>query len=225
MNTDKEFNGIAFVHIPKTAGTSFRHQLHDGLGAVYLDYQSENPVFIPEQSLTPEEAMCSGDYFGISGHVSASRYLASARKNNWALVTFIRDPLERACSHYAFLVETAWRGLDKNQLSLEFLREKPSFVEWLDNPKWKSRSYSKAIDVGAEEFDFIGTAENYQSSLGDFNSRFGTNIRATKENVSSFTYRPSIKELEQANSLLRKEKELYQLCLRHVKEYAKAVPN
>ena len=126
------YHGIAFVHVPKTAGTSFRHQLHEELGEVYLDYN--NPLFSREVEMGVSEVMRSEKFRGISGHVRGSDYLAAAKENDWALVTFVRDPIERARSHYAFLIYLCWRGLTKKDLHLRFMEERPSFLEWLSDP-------------------------------------------------------------------------------------------
>ena len=75
---------------------------------------------------------------------------------------------------------------------------------------WKSRVYQWGLDIEPEQFDFIGTTERYDESIDRFNKRFGLNLKATCENVTSLNYQLSESERAEAARLLASEICIYQ---------------
>lgn len=83
-----------FVHIPKTAGTSFQNALREILG-----YDSVSPSFNASK-LSEADAERLDQYKVISGHISmadVTRYFP-----NRYILTILRNPLERCVSWYYF---------------------------------------------------------------------------------------------------------------------------
>jgi hypothetical protein len=85
---------FVFVHVPKTAGTSFHHGLRKALGA-----DAVSPSFIAT-NMTPAQAARLDRFDIISGHISmadVSRYFPDRE-----VLTILRDPVDRCLSWYYF---------------------------------------------------------------------------------------------------------------------------
>jgi Sulfotransferase family len=83
-----------FVHLPKTAGTSFHNALRESLGQGGV-----SPSFIATR-MTPAEAAKLDRFTVISGHISfddVKRYFPDR-----VILTIIRDPVDRCLSWYYF---------------------------------------------------------------------------------------------------------------------------
>lgn len=85
-------NAIYFLHIPKTAGTSFTNCLSDQYPAELIC-----PVHLWHDLLSiPPERL--SEYRVFRGHFYAYLYRVVSRPLK--IITFLRDPIERALSHY-----------------------------------------------------------------------------------------------------------------------------
>lgn len=88
-----------FVHIPKTAGTSFREALCTGFGS-----EAVSPAFAASH-ISPEEAERLRAYTVVSGHISmadVTRHFPDA-----APFTILREPIDRTLSWYYFARQQA----------------------------------------------------------------------------------------------------------------------
>src|SRR5688572_24160877 len=101
------------VHIPKTAGTSFRKAMRDHFGkALILDY-ADRPMKVrtwkrnwrawlhgyhSSKLELPDEACLFGHYLPL-------KYWALARRRPPRLGTWLRDPVARLVSHYHLIFE------------------------------------------------------------------------------------------------------------------------
>ncbi len=85
---------LIFVHIPKTAGTSFRDALCAGFGATAV-----SPA-VAASRIAPEEADRLSAYKVISGHIS----MADVNRHfpDVATFTIVRNPIDRTLSWYYF---------------------------------------------------------------------------------------------------------------------------
>lgn len=83
-----------FLHIPKTAGTSFRDALSRGFGDGAV-----SPAF-PASLMSPSEVQALRHHRIVAGHISitdARRHFPGA-----SLFTIVRDPIQRCLSWYYF---------------------------------------------------------------------------------------------------------------------------
>ena len=192
---------IAFVHVPRTAGTSFRDQLKRSGQRVFMDY-GDDPFVAGKHPHydSIDDVMKSGEFDVVAGHVKASRYADAAKANGWALVTWVRDPLERSMSHYSHWVQQFWLRQMSGATHVEFCEQRPPFMEWLKRPE-VIRAMSLQLDVPPKAFDFIGQTEEYESDLCAFNLMYEAELQPSRENADFLKLKLTDGEFEDALTL------------------------
>lgn len=179
---------ICFMHIGKTAGTSFFYLLREHFTKLHAFHGS------PEQfdRITHNELT---KYDLITGHFS---FVHTTKFNSDRyLITFLRDPVERVLSSYCFLRE--WEGLidDSNhamvdaakRLSLlEFLKCDNQQVmsvtnnhqSWALTTDWRAyrdtsdeKLLNNALRNVNTKINFIGLTEYYENSVSLFFNDIG----------------------------------------------------
>src|SRR5882757_7421029 len=164
------------VHIPKCAGTSFRHILH----TLYGDnlWSNYGHIFTRAQAQpgqVPAGTAC------IHGHFLADAFddLFPRRR----LMTWVRHPVERVVSNYYHFLRSpdmrddCCRHLFEERLSLRQFAE----LDWMRN---EATRYLAGKTV--EEFEFVGVAEQFTASLAVFAKNFGWDppLSVPRENVN-----------------------------------------
>ncbi|HZT83314.1 MAG TPA: hypothetical protein VFA26_23995 [Gemmataceae bacterium] len=163
------------IHIPKCGGTSFRRVLGRLFGPrLALDYAS--PFADSPPAAVPADTSC------IHGHFRAGKYAAlfpGAR-----LVTWVRHPVSRVASHYAYFrrhpelgaANPVCRAVHERGLSLvDFAR----LDSMCDRMSWFLQGRR------VEDFAFIGIVEEYEQSLARFGAWLGADPGpAPRENAS-----------------------------------------
>lgn len=171
------------IHIPKTAGTSFRWALEKQFGksSVVWDYgpSSEHTSEIVRKHIY-EEVPNSGQEELIKemskqgskiliGHVPLQKYAKYFKPEN--IIAFVRDPLIRNCSEYLHRVNNAsFNG---------------SFSDFLKKPGFQNLQ-SRFLH-GSSASTFIGITEQYRESLRCLNRVFDWSLKARKKNVARFS--------------------------------------
>jgi hypothetical protein len=154
---------IISVHVPKCAGTSFRHVLESLCGPqVWYNYGTIFSRGQARADLVPEGARF------IHGHFLADAFddLFPQRR----LVTWVRHPIERVVSNYHHFLrapdmrDDCCRALHEGKLGLEAFAE----LEWMRN---ESTRYLAGKPV--EDFEFVGITERFGESIGQFCRTFG----------------------------------------------------
>ena len=115
------------VHIPKTAGTAFRHVLTDvyGLNGVLGDYPPDS-IYHPERAIDPQINV-------IHGHFTPSKYqgyFPQAKRIVW-----LRHPLFRLISEYFFAKTINDRN---NAIHAKLLDDDLSSLEFAKIPQMKN---------------------------------------------------------------------------------------
>ncbi|WP_160063865.1 sulfotransferase family 2 domain-containing protein [Psychromonas sp. L1A2] len=169
-------NNFFFIHIPKTAGTSFRKSLEDKY-SVMADYgaqSAETHAFLKECIYTNNAPLllkgkCKTlQDTWLTGHVPLKKYsnMVSARH----IVTFLRDPVERVISHYNHSV--SYQGF-KGDLS--------SFLKQPHSSNFQKKILN-TLPLGL--IGYIGLTDCYDESISLINGYYGLDLDAKNTNVN-----------------------------------------
>lgn len=149
---------IVSIHVPKTAGTSFRCVLEGVYGedAVFHDNGRYYGRTLAEMPLEPRHR-------AIHGHVWAGRYrriLPACRR-----VTWLRHPVNWLISLHGFLNAHALR---ENPAWNYLEQERPSLLEFAASAAVHAQAPSRFLrDVPLDDFFFVGLQEHFADDLRD----------------------------------------------------------
>ena len=158
------------IHIPKTAGTSFRHTLKKIYGqeaVVRLDIKVKGPTVLvneahyQERHLPPWTRVAHGhfNYPLLQQHFDLP-------DRNIPVITWARDPVERVISHYHYLSKRLAEELDESSKGLNILAKmQRSLMEYARTPKSRNRMAHFFKGISLEEFSFIGVQDYYSEDL------------------------------------------------------------
>lgn len=183
------------VHMPKTAGTSFRLALEgecgDSLESDYVDL----PVNTPRPN---RELMAMNFAFQsirrrpfratthcIHGHFLPLKYRFVGRwVSEVKFITWLRDPVERLASHYRF-----WRGFDVSDnvpaLHRRMLEENWSLDRFCLGPELRNLYVQLLFGFPVKRFSFIGLVERSDEDFERFRNNVfsGSDISLPESNV------------------------------------------
>jgi hypothetical protein len=176
------YNGPAMLislHLPKTAGTSFRAALEerfgDGLRRDYGDVPLNTPARRRHARALRDCLLNSGRRFAgvqcIHGHFLPLKYRLLGIRRDVKFVTWLRDPVERLASHYHF-----WKTYEPPQptqpLWKKFRDEQWSFEQFGTCAELRNVYCQFLWGFPLERFDFIGITEHFDADIGDFAACF-----------------------------------------------------
>lgn len=211
---------LLFVHIPKTAGTSFRTAglQYFGQGHTLLDYGDLSPVTSKEvkdiiysyNDLYRFQKLINDKSFHfLSGHYIVSKYAKLFPFYN--IVSFVREPTQQVVSHYYHY-----------QRHYNYKKDLISFCEEKRFQNLQSQYLSNTL---LEFIGFIGITEEYQQSIRYINDFYKLDlpIVETNRNKTKKTTLYSIDD-EARQIILSRNKEdvtLYNKALSIFKERVK----
>lgn len=152
----KDARPIAFVHLMKTGGQTMRAILRKNFGAGHCD------MLLFEET-RPRDwrwiQLCYPRLASISGHGMVTGLADFEQRFPRArYFTILRNPIDRAISHYQFLLNGG--------------HHVPAFSDWLrENANYMTRKLAgeinaeKAIETLEEKIGFVGFVETYDESL------------------------------------------------------------
>jgi hypothetical protein len=168
---------IAFLHMLKAGGTSFRSLLEPVYrDRLYCDYDDIPMSNRPEHALERRARMRAVQDQGLPpntaivfGHFVLSKYLFLRPQPAYA--TMFREPVARTVSHYFHYQR--YRGNPRNELLPEHL----SLLEFARLPKYADTYRFLLGDVPMSELSYIGLTEEFDRSVRLFNRMFGVELR------------------------------------------------
>ncbi|MBQ0784409.1 MAG: sulfotransferase family 2 domain-containing protein [Amphritea sp.] len=201
-----------FIHIPKTAGTSFRKAAEEYYGLEHISYDYA-PNSGETSDIVIQEVYGNKDNFSflkklndnsiefVSGHVHASKYIDILGARN--SVVFMRDPIQRVISEYNHFVRNF--GYEDN---FESFYTKPQFI---------NRLKKLLSGVPYQVIGFVGLTENYSSSLDQINERYSTMIPDLElnkgRNSTHEPYKLDPEVISRLEALNQEDIDLYRQCV------------
>ena len=184
---------LIFVHIPKAAGTSLKQSIVSRVGEDSVTFKYDRPM--SDGPLTrrgkcliaslsgqqPERAITFGHF--LAGYFARFTMLGFEKRPELRYVTFLREPLQRAISHYYFWKRTyigghkVWDRFTKEDWSLERFLLSKEHANFQSQFLW---------NFPIKSFDFVGLAERYEESVAMLGMAFpvleGLAIRVENSN-------------------------------------------
>lgn len=168
---------LVSVHMPKTAGMSFRSSLEEHFGEGFRpDYEDYPLAKSPEQrrALARQWAHSaqSGDYSGVGcihGHFLPLKYLSLADAVPCTFVTWLREPVARLVSHYYYWQRAYNPAADTTSvLHRRVIEEGWTLQRFCLAPELRNVYCEFLWDFPLERFDFIGITEFFAEDLRYF---------------------------------------------------------
>ncbi len=182
IDTPKATRSLFFVHIPKTAGTSFRKGL-EAIQPMEKDYganASETSPLIRENmhdEFNPyalKQAMLERT-FALTGHVHVQKYADFFDIRH--ILTFLRDPIGQIVSHYNhFVTHNGFLG---------------DFSKFYRSAQFRNVQYRYFNGFPLSLIGFTGITEHYNDSLTLINQGLGLELVSLKYNIGAQTHQKS----------------------------------
>lgn len=204
------------LHIPKTAGTSFRNILKDvyGSGSVArLDIRRNIEL---NSKVLRANKLKSGIKV-LHGHFSYSKLVEHFDiADGTPVITWLREPAERVISNYYYLDKILRKELNENKKDLNILAKmEKTLVEYASTEANRNRM-SKFLDgISPEEFFFIGFTDYYEEDLADVARLLNwKNYNLHQHNLTGRKPEVDKESLQKIRELNQDDYELYEHALR-----------
>ena len=212
------------VHLPKTAGSSFKASLEQHFGSRLLPDYADLPINTPpfqRNKNTLISGLENADYdFGetecIHGHFMPAKYLLLDTAQTLTFVTWMRNPVERVISHYYFWQRQYWP--EAPSLHKRIVEEKWTLEKFCLSDEMRNLYQQFLWSFPIYNFDFIGITEHYEEDFWYFRKTFlHENVTSFRENINKNkkgNYAISKSLRTQIESFHQADMELYQSALK-----------
>jgi hypothetical protein len=163
------------LHIPKSAGTSFRLILQDVYGedAVQrLDINKQDGILLNQESVTISQIPAGLKV--AHGHFSYSEFKQFFGEPQAPIITWLRNPVARVVSQYYFLQERFEDQVIHSRNSRNvFKRLCRSLEEFAAVPGNRNLQSRYLQGLRPEDLDFIGIVEFFEEDLQELAGKMG----------------------------------------------------
>ncbi len=160
------------LHIPKTAGTSFRNilkEVYGEKGVVRFDINNKGVVRLNQELYTNKKlpaAKVIHGHFAYDDLKTLFDIPTEIQK-----ITWLRNPVERVISNYFYLESRLKTLLNEEQNNLNILSKmQRSLLEYARDDINRNRQSRFLSGITLEEFDFVGIQEDFESDLTEIAS-------------------------------------------------------
>ena len=181
------------IHIPKTAGTSFRNILKEVYGdeaVIRLDISLKtqevriNEQLYHEENLPPETQVIHGHF---SPALLIQRFVLDTTPK---MITWLRHPVDRVISNFYYLEKRLKEELQEEIKGLDILSKmQRKLMEYAQDEINRNRQHKFLAGVRLEDLDFVGIQEHYSEDLKSLSHLFNwPSYQEARHNVTGGIY-------------------------------------
>ena len=203
-------NKFVFIHIPRTAGTTFKKMLRNcGYRGKGDNTELENlrEMFTGKRKLSPFTYPWTLEEYRvykklIQGHTPLAKYYPMLQESH-KFITWVRDPVERMVSQYNWWIARGYKGGDIGGVWRRKVCARQLSI--VDLCKKMPNTYRVMLGDDLSVFDWIGVQEDFAGSLERFGNVFGITIPEYEDwNVRGEAYRTKFKVANKIRDKMRK---------------------
>lgn len=208
---------LVSLHIPKTAGTSFRNILKEQFSnksVVRLDIYDSGVIHLDEKNYTKTELKSHVKI--IHGHFKYPDLIQKFDiSEDVPFITWLRDPVARVVSNYYFLLKIIADRLKEKPEENLLNRVAKSLKEFAAQEETQNVMSKFLVGLELEQFKFIGIQDSFESELERLVKTMGwEKVKNIKHNVTGKTTPPIDEEtLEFIKKVNQKDIELFNRAL------------
>ncbi len=206
------------IHIPKTAGTSFRNilkEVYGENGVVRLDI----PLYSQLVKINEQAYSSTKLPFGtrvVHGHFSLEQLKENFEIiDSVPIITWLRHPVDRVISNYYYLEKRLKEELQEEAKGLNILSKmQRSLPEYARDEINRNRQYKFLNGIDLEDFSFVGIQEHFSEDLISLSKQLDWPVyEELKHNITGSKYQVSAEDRAEIAELNTKDMDLYEKAI------------